>query len=138
MAFEIKDRTVDGVRIVEFHGRLVAGGAVEAFRAMMDSLLAEGVQYAVLDLRETDYIDSSALGCLVMTHTRFQKAGGKITLFGLSSRQLELLIITKLTTVFQLFEDELDAVNACIPGREPRKFDLLEFIQRTRRQEGER
>lgn len=138
MSFEIKERTVDGVRITEFHGRLVAGGAVEAFRAKMDSLLAGGVQYAVLDLRETDYIDSSALGCLVMTHTRFEKAGGKITLFGLSSRQLELLIITKLTTVFQLFEDELDAVNACIPGREPRKFDLLEFIQRTRRQEGER
>jgi anti-sigma B factor antagonist len=126
------------VRITEFHGRLVAGGALESFRAKLESLLAEGVRYAVLDLRETDYIDSSALGCLVMTHTRFQKAGGKITLFGLSSRQLELLIITKLTTVFQLFEDELDAVNACIPGREPRKFDLLEFIQRARRQEGER
>lgn len=138
MSFEIKERTVDGVRITEFHGRLVAGGAVEAFREKMDSLMAAGVKYAVLDLRETDYIDSSALGCLVMTHTRFEKAGGKITLFGLSSRQLELLIITKLTTVFQLFEDELDAVNACIPGREPRKFDLLEFIQRTRRQEGER
>ncbi|MBE0658949.1 MAG: STAS domain-containing protein [Bryobacteraceae bacterium] len=138
MAFEIKDRTVDGVLIVEFHGRLVAGGAVEAFRAKMDDLLAAGVRYAVLDLRETDYIDSSALGCLVMTHTRFQKAGGKVTLYGLGSRQLELLIITKLTTVFQLFEDEIDAVNACIPGRETRKFDLLEFIQRTRREEGGR
>jgi anti-sigma B factor antagonist len=136
MAFEIKDRTVDGVHIVEFHGRLVAGGAVEAFRAKMDSLLVAGVQHAVLDLRETDYIDSTALGCLVMTHTRFQKAGGKVTMYGLSSRQIELLVITKLTTVFQLFEDEIDAVNACIPGREPRKFDLLEFIQRTRRQEG--
>ncbi len=136
MAFEIKDRTVDGVRIVEFHGRLVAGGAVEAFRAKMESLIESGVRYAVLDLRETDYIDSTALGCLVMTHTRFQKAGGKVTMYGLSSRQIELLVITKLTTVFQLFEDEIDAVNACIPGREPRKFDLLEFIQRTRRQDG--
>ena len=136
MAFEIKDRTVDGVLIVEFHGRLVAGGAVEAFRAKMDSLLDSGVHHAVLDLRETDYIDSTALGCLVITHTRFQKAGGKVTLYGLSSRQLELLIITKLTTVFQLFEDEIDAVNACIPGRETRRFDLLDFIQRTRREEG--
>lgn len=138
MAFEIKDRTVDGVLIVEFHGRLVAGDAVEAFRARMDRLLESGVRHAVLDLRETDYIDSTALGCLVMTHTRFEKAGGKVTLYGLSSRQLELLIITKLTTVFQLFEDEIDAVNACIPGRETRKFDLLEFIQRTRREEGGR
>jgi anti-sigma B factor antagonist len=136
MAFEIRDRTVDGVRIVEFDGRLVAGDAVEAFRAKLDGLLASGVRYAVLDLRETSYIDSSALGCLVMTHTNFKKAGGKVTLYGLSSNQLELLIITKLTTVFQLYEDEIDAVNACIPGREPRKFDLLEFIQRTRRQEG--
>lgn len=136
MAFEIKERIVDGVSIVEFDGRLVAGDAVEAFRAKMESLLASGIRHAVLDLSETSYIDSSALGCLVMTHTSFQKAGGKVTLFGLSSNQLELLIITKLTTVFQLYEDELDAVNACIPGREPRKFDLLEFIQRSRRQEG--
>jgi anti-sigma B factor antagonist len=138
MAFEIQQRMVDGVTIVEFHGRMVGGPPVEAFRAKMEELLSEGHNYAVLDLTETDYIDSSALGCLVMTHTRFQKAGGKVTLFGLSSQQMELLVITKLTTVFALYEDELDAVNACIPGREPRKFDLLEFINRTRAQEGDR
>ncbi len=136
MAFEIKQRTVDGVSVVEFHGRLVAGQPVEEFRANVDELLAAGVQYAVLDLRETDYIDSTALGCLVMVHTRFQKAGGKVTLFGLGARQIELLIITKLTTIFDLHEDEIDAVNACIPGREPRKFDLLEFLHRTREKEG--
>ncbi|HNY39189.1 MAG TPA: STAS domain-containing protein [Bryobacteraceae bacterium] len=136
MAFEIKKRSVDGVPVVEFHGRLVAGPAIEAFRAALDELISGGENHAVLDLTETDYIDSSALGCLVMAHTRFQKAGGKITLFGLSSQQMELLVITKLTTVFALFEDEIDAVNACIPGREPRKFDLLEFVNRMRRQEG--
>jgi anti-sigma B factor antagonist len=136
MSFEIKQRSVDGVTVVEFHGRLVSGPSIEAFRAKVEELQAAGVKYAVLDLRETGYIDSSALGCLVMTHTRFQKAGGKVTLFGLSSRQIELLIITKLTTIFALYEDEIDAVNACIPGRESRKFDLLSFIQRTRNKEG--
>lgn len=136
MAFEIKQRTVDGVPVVEFHGRLVAGPAIEAFRGALDELLAAGFKHAVLDLTTTDYIDSSALGCLVMAHTRFQKAGGKITIFGLSSQQMELLVITKLTTVFALYEDEIDAVNACIPGREQRKFDLLEFVNRMRRQEG--
>lgn len=136
MAFEIKQRTVDGIPVVEFHGRLVAGPAIEAFRGALDELLAAGFTYAVLDLTATDYIDSSALGCLVMAHTRFQKAGGKITIFGLSSQQMELLVITKLTTVFALYEDEIDAVNACIPGREQRKFDLLEFVNRMRRQEG--
>jgi len=136
MAFEIKKRSVDGVPVVEFHGRLVAGPAIEAFRSALDELISTGRNNAVLDLTETGYIDSSALGCLVMAHTRFQKAGGKVTLFGLSSQQLELLVITKLTTVFALYEDELDAVNACIPGREQRKFDLLEFVNRMRRQEG--
>ncbi len=136
MAFEIKKRSVDGVPVIEFHGRLVAGPAIEAFRATLDGLIAEGQNHVVLDLTATDYIDSSALGCLVMAHTRFQKAGGKITLFGLSSQQMELLVITKLTTVFALYEDEIDAVNACIPGREQRKFDLLEFVNRMRRQEG--
>jgi anti-sigma B factor antagonist len=136
MAFEIKQRMVDGVTVLGFHGRLVAGEPVEAFRAAVDRLAGAGTKYLVLDLTHTTYIDSTALGCLVMTHTRFQKAEGKVTLFGLSAQQMELLVITKLTTVFALHADEIDAVNACIPGRKPRKFDLLEFVQRTREKEG--
>lgn len=132
MAFELLRRERDGVPIVELHGRLMMGEPVEAFRSMLEQLEAEGHTSGVLDMRDVDYIDSTGLGSLVYTHTRAQKAGGKIAMFGLSARQLELMVLTKLSVVFPLFEHEIDAVNACIPGRESRKFDILEFIEKQR------
>lgn len=132
MAFELTQRERDGIPVVELHGRFVAGEPVEAFRALLAQLAEQGHASGVLDMRDVDYIDSSALGSMVYAHTLAQKAGGKIAMFGLSARNLELMILTKLSVVFPLFEHEIDAVNACIPGRESRKFDILEFIERQR------
>lgn len=132
MSFELKKRERDGIPVVELHGRFVMGEPMESFRSMLETLAAEGHKSGVLDMRDVDYIDSSALGSLVYAHTRAEKAGGKIAMFGLAARHLELMVLTKLTTVFPLFEDEVDAVNSCIPGRETRKFDILEFIERQR------
>lgn len=136
MSFELKKRERDGIPILELHGRFVMGDPVEQFGAAAEALAALGHTRGVLDMTDVDYIDSSALGSLVVAHTHAEKAGGKIAMFGLSVRHLELMVLTKLTTVFQLFEDELDAVNSCIPGREPRKFDILEFIEKQRQEDG--
>lgn len=136
MAFEIEQREVEDVAVLAGRGRFVAGEPVELFRGALDKLLAAGTVRAVMDLRETSYIDSSALGCLVMAHRSFEEAGGKMTIFGLSSTQMELMVVTKLTTVFEIYDDEIDAVNACIPGRQPRKFDLLEFVRSNRAKGG--
>lgn len=135
MSFELVNRERDGIPILELHGRFVMGEPVEQFRAAVEALAESGNVSGVLDMREVDYIDSSALGSLVVAHTRAQKSGGRVAMFGLSVRHLELMVLTKLTTVFPLFEHELDAVNSCIPGREPRKFDILEFIEKQRSQE---
>jgi anti-sigma B factor antagonist len=134
MSFAIEKKMVDGVAVVGFHGRLTAGEAVEAFRSSMDQVLASGNVRIALDLSQTDYIDSSGLGTMVMAHSRVLKAGGRMTIFGMSSRHLELMIITKLTTVFEMYDDEIGAVNACIPGREVKRFDLLEFVEQQRRE----
>jgi len=58
-----------------------------------------------------------------------RKAGGALKLLSLNKRNIELLLLTKLTTVFELFADEQDAVNSFFPGREISKFDILSFIE---------
>jgi anti-sigma B factor antagonist len=81
-------------------------------------------------MRNVDYIDSSALGCLVMAHTKISRAGGAMSMFGLNEKGLELLVITKLATIFRLADNELDAVNLCFPDRTAKSFDILEFVRR--------
>lgn len=136
MAFQLTTRETDGVLIIAPLGRLVAGEALEEFREAIDAAFAAGQYLLVIDMSRTSYIDSSALGCLVVTHTRAQKGGGAMALFGLSVRNLELMILTKLSTIFRLNEAEMDAVNSVIPGREAPRFDILEFVQRQRAERG--
>lgn len=139
MPYPIQRRQRDGIEILAPQGKLVLGEPVETLRAAFEKLTAAGHNRIVLDLSEVDYIDSSALGCLIMAHTRVERAGGAMPIFGLQRRTLDLLVLTKLTTVFRLADSEPDAVNLCYPDREPRKFDILAFVesQRERGQEND-
>lgn len=136
MSFTIEQRERDGVPILGLNGRLVAGDPVNGLRdkllAMLETGLSSGVRAVVLDCRETSYIDSSGLGLLVLAHARAMKADGKLPIFGLNRRGLELLILTKLSTVFELYADETSAVNSCFPDRTAKRFDILEFVQKKR------
>ena len=134
MAFQLTSREQDGVLILVPSGRLIAGETLEEFRAALDAAFTAGKSRLVVDLTRVSYIDSSALGCLVVTHNQATKAGGAMALFGLSLRNLELMILTKLSTVFRLHETEIDAVNSVIPGRQSNRFDILEFVQRQRQE----
>ena len=136
MSFSIEQRERDGIPILSLNGRLVAGDPVDQLRAkllaMLESAVSSGIRAVVLDCRETSYIDSSALGLLVLAHSRATKIEGKLPIYGLNRRGLELLILTKLSTVFTLFEDEISAVNSCFADRTAKRFDILEFVQRKR------
>ncbi|MBI5280883.1 MAG: STAS domain-containing protein [Candidatus Solibacter usitatus] len=133
MSFGIERREKDGVVILAPNGRLTLGEALETFRAAMERLLSEGATRVVLDFRQVDYIDSSGLGCLVVSHTRMAKAGGAMPLYGLNRRALELMVVTKLSTVFRIAENEMDAVNMCYPERETKAFDILSFVEQQRK-----
>lgn len=131
MPIEIARRQLDGVDIVAPNGRLKIGPPVEALRNTFDELLAVGRKRIVVDLTDVDYIDSSALGCLVVAHSKFDQAGGSVILFGLNDRNVELLVITKLATVFRTAANEVDAINMSYPerGSGRRGFDILNFVQ---------
>jgi anti-sigma B factor antagonist len=141
MGFTIEQRERDGVPILALNGRLVAGDPVEQLRekllAMLELGLSSEMRAVVLDCRQTSYIDSSALGLLVLAHSKALQADGKLPIFGLNRRGLELLILTKLSTVFQLYEDETSAVNSCFPGRSAKRFDILDFVQKKRAEGGQ-
>lgn len=134
MSFEIEQHERDGIPVVALSGRFVAGEPLEQFRPVVEALQAQGHKSAVLDMTGVNYIDSSALGALVVAHTQAEKNAGTLAMFGLAVRHLELMILTKLTTVFHLYESEADAVNHCIPGRAGRTFDILEFVEQQRAQ----
>lgn len=129
MALEIRQRQKEDVLILDIDGRLVAGEDAQKLRETLKQLVAEGHTRVVLNLEKVDYIDSTGLGTLVICYTGLKKSGGSAKLLNLSRRNLDLLVLTKLTTVFEVFNDEQDAVNSFFPDREIKRFDILSFIQ---------
>ncbi len=128
MALEIAEREREGVTILALNGRVTVG-EVSPVREKIAELLAAGHIQIVLDLGEVDYIDSTGLGNLVISFTQVKKAGGALKLMRLNNRNVELLALTRLHTIFEVFADETNAVNSFYPGREIKHFDILSFVQ---------
>ncbi|HXN47273.1 MAG TPA: STAS domain-containing protein [Bryobacteraceae bacterium] len=134
MALEIKQREREGILILDLTGRITVGEEAGVLRAEFGTLT--GAANVVLNLQHVSYIDSTGLGALVLGYTSLRKRGGRLILENLSRRNIELLLFTKLTTVFELFNDEQDAVNSFFPDREIRRFDILDFVKEQTSQEG--
>lgn len=128
MSVDIQQREREGIVILDVKGRLVVGEAVASLREKVRELGESGRTNIILNLADVDYIDSTGLGGLVISFTSLKKAGGALKLLSLSRRNIELLVLTKLTTVFELFDNEQDAVNSFFPNRQIRKFDILSFV----------
>jgi anti-sigma B factor antagonist len=130
MNLEIANREREGIVILDLKGRITAGPDAGALRAAFDSVAATPSPRAILNLQHVDYIDSTGLGAMVMCATRMKNSGGVAKLLNLNRRNLELLVLTKLDTIFEVFTDETDAVNSFFPDREIKPFDILSFVRR--------
>lgn len=135
MSLDIQQRDHEGIAVLDLNGRITVGEEAGALREAVSSLAAAGRRNVILNLDNVDYIDSTGLGALVVCATSLRKQEGNVRLLNLNKRNLELLVITKLATVFDLFADEQDAVNSFYPGREIRKFDILSFVQQMRQED---
>jgi anti-sigma B factor antagonist len=111
MQLKLGVRVVEGVSIVDCRGRLLFGEEASALRDTVKNLLAESNQ-VVINLGETTYIDSGGLGTLVGLYSSAQNSGGAVKLARLQQRVVDLLQVTKLLTVFDVFEREEDAVKS--------------------------
>ena len=129
MSLEMSQKEIEGITILGLHGRLVAGADVAELRSRFDALLAQRIINIILDLANVQYIDSSGLGALVIGHSQAKKAGGALKLLNVSKRSAQLLILTKLSTVFEIFDDEPAALNSFFPDREVKGFDILDFVK---------
>ncbi len=135
MSLEIQQRDREGIPVLDLRGRITVGQESGSLRQQVAALAAAGRKDVVLNMAGVDYIDSTGLGALVVSATSLRKAGGNVKLLNLNKRNLELLVITKLATVFDLFTDEQDAVNSFFPGREIKRFDILSFVEQMRKED---
>lgn len=135
MALDIQERQHEGIAIFDLKGRITVGAEAGALREKAAELNAAGTHNLVLNLQHVDYIDSTGLGALVMTATSMRKAGGSVRLVNLNRRNVELLVMTKLATVFEIFNDEQDAINSFYPDRKIKAFDILDFVQKMKKEE---
>ena len=135
MALEITQREREGVTILDLKGRITVGDEASRLRDRVSELSQAGVRNLVLNLGGVDYIDSTGLGALVVCATSLRKSEGNVKLLNLNRRNIELLVMTKLATVFEIFNDEQDAINSYFPDRKIQKFDILDFVQKMKKTE---
>jgi anti-sigma B factor antagonist len=107
---EIHTRTVGDVHILDISGKITLGEATKTIRHTISDLLVNGGHKIVLNLTDVNYIDSSGIGELVRTYTTVTREGKQLRLLNLTSKIRELLVITKLLTVFQVYENEQAAL----------------------------
>ena len=114
MTLKMETRTVDGVAIVSCAGRIVFGEEANALRDTLKKLLTSSKQL-VLNLGGVSYIDSGGLGTLVGVYSSARAGGADIKLTGLGQRLRDVLAITKLATVFEVYDNEQQAIAAFKP-----------------------
>jgi anti-sigma B factor antagonist len=112
VSVKLTTRQVGDVTVIDAAGRITLGEGASAFRDTVRELAARGDKKILLNLSEVNYIDSSGIGELVSGFTTVTNHGGQLRLLGLSKRVKDLLQITKLYTVFEVFDDEATAVRS--------------------------
>lgn len=110
MSLKLATRESNGVTIVDLNGKITLGEGGLALRDEMKALVANGSKKILLNLTHVNYIDSSGLGELVSAYTAVKNAGGELKLLNLTTKVRDLLVITKLLTVFDVKDDESTAV----------------------------
>jgi len=108
----IDSRTVGDVHILDCSGKITLGLGTMAVRNCIRDVLKMGGRKIILNLADVNYIDSSGVGELVSTYTTVINQGGQLKLLCLTRKIEEILAITKLLTVFQVYDSEMETVDS--------------------------
>jgi anti-sigma B factor antagonist len=103
---KIDSRTIGDVKVLDCSGKITLGEGTSAVRKTIGDILKNGGKKIILNLADVNYIDSSGIGELVNTYTTVANHGGQLKLLCLTKKTHELLAITKLLTVFQVYDTE--------------------------------
>ena len=125
----IEQRETEGIIILDLKGKLVLGPADSALRQRLQELLESGHVNVILNLKHVTEIDTSALGTLIFCSKKFRDAGGKLVLLNLTPKHTGLSNTVKLNDAFEIYQDEITAVNSFFPERVTPHYDVLQFVE---------
>jgi anti-sigma B factor antagonist len=108
----INERAIGDVTILQIVGRITVQEGAEQFRDAMRRLVRDGRVKLVIDFHDATYIDSTALGEIIRAYTSTTRKGGSLKLLKVPKSIHQLLMITRLLTIFDLFDDEAQAVKS--------------------------
>ncbi|MGA7381182.1 MAG: STAS domain-containing protein [Terriglobales bacterium] len=112
MAFEITTRELDRIVIVEAVGRLTLSDSRTRLRDLIHVFTSDGHKHFLLNLAGVDFIDSDGMGELVRCYSVIRQRGGEMRLVHLQQRVQDLLQITRVNTIFEIYSDEKIALQA--------------------------
>jgi anti-sigma B factor antagonist len=112
MTIRMTNGEVDGVSVVELGGRIVLGEESNSLRETLKSLVAAGNKKIVLNMADVTYIDSTGLGTLVAAHLTAKNQGASLRLCNLGKKFHEIMQVTKLLTVFDVYDTETAAISS--------------------------
>ena len=107
---KVEVREIGGVTIVDINGKILIGEGDDLLRERIEGLLAAGKRRILLNMAEVPYVDGAGLGELVRAYSAVMRTGGKFGFFNTTSKFKNLLVATKLLTVFLVFETENEAI----------------------------
>jgi anti-sigma B factor antagonist len=107
----ISFRDIDDIRIISVRNKIELGRGDVALRNHIMESLEENKKKIILDLEKTTYIDSAGVGELTRSFTTVANSGGSLVLLNLTKKSRDLLTLTKLITVFDVFDDEKEALD---------------------------
>src|SRR4051812_17899937 len=108
--FKIEKRQAGDVTVLDMSGKMRIGESGAVFCNTIHGLVEDGRRKILLNLQGVTHIDSTGLGELIACYNTLDKKGGRVKLFHLTQRVRELLILTKLLTVFDIYESESEAL----------------------------
>ncbi len=112
MSMKVSTRQVDGVVVMDLSGRITLGEGSVVLRDAVRELLSKGNKKILANLADVNYIDSSGIGELVSAFTTVKNQGGELKLLNLTKKVHDLLQITKLYTVFDVKDNEANAIKS--------------------------
>ena len=112
MDVKIEERLIGPVTVLDIVGKLTMDQGAERLKDKINSLISQQRTHIVMNLKNVPYIDSGGLGQLVASYGSVMKAGGALKLLNVSSRNHDLLSITRLVTLFESFDSETEAVQS--------------------------
>ncbi|GAC1402183.1 MAG: STAS domain-containing protein [Pyrinomonadaceae bacterium] len=108
----INERQAGDVTVLDLDGKITIGEGSVALRSAIRKLADEGKKKILLNLGKVSYVDSSGIGELVSSYSSVSRDGGQLKLLNLTQKIQDLLAITKLLTVFDVYDDEAQALSS--------------------------